>query len=517
MDFRACPETALLNESNPVSARLSGLGQELGVTFLAVAAAGAVAFGVAAERLRPAAAAAFLPLLVVMLGGAFGAVARAPASLRRIAFVLGLLVASTFVWRTRTTVALDSNPLDAAALVRVALVVAAGVAAVILASHQPLTRALPASLRLLGAYVAVAAISGLASPLPLQGSYRAFELGVGFLAAVTAMSLLQERSPAIVVRFLVRVLGAILAVVWIESLVVPARAWSPSVSVLPYELQGYLPQYSSNTVGLLGGLLALYGLAEAGSSRRASGLALVAGLVTLVASQYRTGIVAFIAVGLLVLLKRHPARVAVLAVAAVPVVVAFGWGRLSEQSVEVFGKGRPELVGSLDSRTVYWRAAEPFIHQRLLLGWGLNVESRRVLASLGDQTTSTIHSTWVEALLGTGVVGTGLLALAFISGLRQAVRARGSPLGLAVAAMLAFMFIRSITGTTVEIFDIGFLLFVALAFAAAQLEWSAASSPGSPPVSGSSSRSAQSCRFPQRPTVLGSGRRTRRGLWDRAT
>jgi O-antigen ligase len=361
------------------------------------------------------------------------------------------------------------------------------VAAVILASHQPVTRALPASLRLLGAYVAVAAIAGLASPLPLQGSYRAFELGVGFLAAVTAISLLHERSPAMFVRFLVRVLGAILAVVWIEALVVPAEAWSPSASVLPYELQGYLPQYSSNTVGLLGGLLALYGLAKAGATRRASSLAFVAGFVTLVASQYRTGIVAFIAVGLVVLWKRRSGWVAVLVVAAVPVVIGFGWGRLSEESMQVFGKGRPELVGSLDSRTVYWRAAEPLIREHLLLGWGLNVESRRVLASLGDQTTSTIHSTWVEALLGTGIVGTGLLALAFISGMRQAFRARGSPLGLAVAAMLAFMCIRSITGTTVEIFDIGFLLFVGLAFTAAQLEWSAASTPARKPVSGRSS------------------------------
>jgi O-antigen ligase len=110
-----------------------------------------------------------------------------------------------------------------------------------------------------------------------------------------------------------------------------------------------------------------------------------------------------------------------------------------------------------------------------------------VLASLGDQTTSTIHSTWVEALLGTGVVGAGLLALAFISGLRQALRARGSPLGLAVAAMLAFMCVRSITGTTVEIFDIGFLLFIALALMAAQLEWAASRTPEGPQLSGSSS------------------------------
>jgi O-antigen ligase len=253
-------------------------------------------------------------------------------------------------------------------------------------------------------------------------------------------------------------------------LIVPTRAWSPTVSAIPYELHGYLPQYSSNTVGLFGGLLALYGLAEAGRTRRANTLALVGGLATLVASQYRTGIVAFIVAGLFVLWERRRGCVAVLLIAAVPIVVGLGWGRVSAQSTQIFEKGRPELVGSLDSRTVYWHAAGPFIRQRPLLGWGLNVESRRVLASLGDQTTSTIHSTWVEALLGTGIVGASLLALAFVSALRQALRSRASPLGLAVAGMLAFICVRSITGTTVEIFDIGFILFLALAFTAAQLE-----------------------------------------------
>jgi O-antigen ligase len=439
--------------------------------FLAFAAAGAVALLIAADRPRSAAVVASLPLLGVVAGGAVRRTARVPANVRSAAFLLALLTVSTFVWRTRTTAALDSNPLDTAALLRVALVVTAGLAAVVVAARQQLIRTLPASLRLLGAYVAVAAVAGIASPLPLHGSYRAFELAVGFLTTVTAVSLLRTCPPAILMRFLVGALGCIVGVIWIEAMIVPTKAWSPTVSAIPYELQGYLPQYSSNTVGLLGGLLALYGLAEAGRTRRLSTVGLIVGLVTLLASQYRTGIVAFIVVGLLVLWKRRPGRLAVLLVAAVPVVAGLGWGRISEQSAQVFEKGRPELVGSLDSRTVYWRAAEPFILQRPLLGWGLNVESRRVLASLGDETTSTIHSTWVEALLGTGMVGTTFLALAFVSALRQALRSRDGPLGLAVAAMLGFICVRSITGTTVEIFDVGFLIFVALAFTAAQLEW----------------------------------------------
>jgi O-antigen ligase len=459
----------MLRPAHVLSAQPSVLGRH-GAGLLMVAAAGAVAFAVATDRPRSATVVASIPLVAVLVGELVRRAARTPANVRSASVVLALLIASTFVWRTRTTTALDSNPLDAAALVRVGLVVTAGLAALVMAVREPVVRALPGSLRWLRAYVAVAAISGLASPLPLQGSYRAFELAVGLVALVGAISLLRERAPAILVRFLVRTIGCLVAVIWLEALVAPAKAWSPSVSVLPYELQGYLPQYSSNTVGLFGGLLALYGLAEAGRTRRANGLALVAGLATLVASQYRTGIVAFIVVGLLVLWRRRPGRVAVLLVAVLPVVVGLGWARISEQSAQLFDKGRPELVGSLDSRTVYWRAAAPFIRQRPLLGWGINVESRRVLASLGDETTSTIHSTWVEALLGTGVVGTFFLALAFVSALRQGLRARASPLGLAVAAMLGFMCIRSVTGTTVEIFDVGFVIFVALAFAAARLD-----------------------------------------------
>jgi hypothetical protein len=353
----------MLRPAHVLSAQPSVLGRH-GAGLLMVAAAGAVAFAVATDRPRSATVVASIPLVAVLVGELVRRAARTPANVRSASVVLALLIASTFVWRTRTTTALDSNPLDAAALVRVGLVVTAGLAALVMAVREPVVRALPGSLRWLRAYVAVAAISGLASPLPLQGSYRAFELAVGFVALVGAISLLRERAPAILVRFLVRTIGCLVAVIWLEALVAPAKAWSPSVSVLPYELQGYLPQYSSNTVGLFGGLLALYGLAEAGRTRRANGLALVAGLATLVASQYRTGIVAFIVVGLLVLWRRRPGRVAVLLVAVLPVVVGLGWARISEQSAQVFDKGRPELVGSLDSRTVYWRAAAPFIRQR---------------------------------------------------------------------------------------------------------------------------------------------------------
>src|SRR5205085_1543072 len=84
---------------------------------------------------------------------------------------------------------------------------------------------------------------------------------------------------------------------------------------------------------------------------------------------------------------------------------------------------------------------------------GLNVGSRRVLTSLGDNTVSTIHSTWIEALLGTGFTGAAFLALAFLTALGAAWRVRRQPVGVAVLGMLVFFCVRSITGPTPELFS----------------------------------------------------------------
>jgi O-antigen ligase len=273
-------------------------------------------------------------------------------------------------------------------------------------------------------------------------------------------------------RIVIGTIGAIVALVWIEALVLPSRAWSPVPSLLPYELQGVMPVYSSNTVGTLGGLLAIWGLARPGGPGRAAFLndvALVLGLATLVAAQYRTCAIGFLAVGALVAWRRRRSLFVTLAAAGALAALFVGAGAIRAQTETAFAKGNPDVIATLDSRTVYWQAAVPAIRERPLLGWGLNVGSRRVLVSLGEDSASTIHDTWVEAVLGTGVVGAALLAGAFLTGLRSAWLARRDATGVAVGAMLAFLVVRSITGSTAELFDVLFLVFVGLVFAAAQL------------------------------------------------
>jgi O-antigen ligase len=416
---------------------------------------------------------AALPIVVCGVSALVAVGRSVRPSVRMVALVYALCLAGTLVWRVRTTQSLDSNPLDPAALVRIGLVTGAGACAfAFLFTSRFAPARLPTSLRFLLAYIVTAWISALASPLPLQAMYRAYELGIGFLAIAVAFVLLGDRAGPAIVRIVMGAIGAIVAIIWIEALVFPSRAWSPTVSVFPYELQGYLPSYSTNAVGTFGGFLAVWGLARPDTNRssaKIANLALVGGLATLLAAQYRTGIIGFAAAAAPVIWKRSRAIAVLLAIVTAFAIGVFGSHAITVEATRVFSKGRPELVGSLDSRTVYWHAALPYVRQRPLFGWGLGVESRRVLVSLGDDSTSTIHSTWVEALLGTGLIGTAMLALAYLTATVRALRASGDRLGLAVAGMLVYMIVRSATGTTTEIFDVGFIIFASLAFAAEQI------------------------------------------------
>jgi O-antigen ligase len=436
-----------------------------------LAAAGLAGVLLAGGRGGLAALCCALPLLLV------GLLRLVPVAARLVDFggsrLVGaawiLLVFSTFVWRARTTNALVSNPLDAAAQIRVALVALAGL---LLLAH--LLRAergpgLPLAVKLLLAYVAVAGVAAVASPLPLFAGYRVFELAVG-VAAVIAAALTDPRKA---LELLLACFGAILALVWVEALTMPSRSWETVNGVVGQALVGAVPSFSSNSLGVYGAVLGIWGIAQLGSSRYPPAvvrLAAFAGVATLLATQYRTGLIGFLLGLTVVVWQRRRTLVAFVVLASALLVIASGdWTVLRSRAEVVFARGNPDAVATLNSRAVFWRAAVPAIEDRPALGWGLNVGSRRVLASLGLQDTSTIHSTWFEALLGTGIVGASLLAFAWLALLASVLARERGPDRSALLGIAIVLFVRSLTGTTVELFDVLFLLFGALALAAQRL------------------------------------------------
>jgi O-antigen ligase len=462
--------------------RRSGAGRAP-ASFAGAALAGVAALGLAtavgaALAFHPLAGAALalVPLAALALGSTSAALTRVPFSARLVALAWLTLVCSTFVWRLRTTSQLNAAPLDSAAGVRVALVAIGGLLAfaALSASRRPIR--LPLPLALLASYTAVSVVSALASPLPhtTQALYRSFELAVGVGAVVATLAVLGPRAGSSMLRLTVVLIAAIVSVVWVEAFLVPSRGWFAGPGPLSYTLQGFLPRFESNTVGMLGGLLAVWGLATIISRQRRvvwlAGAALVGGLATLAATQYRTGVLGFLVAATVVLWYGRRLWLTTLATAAVVGLSLFGVaGEVGAQAEETFSKGQPpEVVHTLNSRTLYWAAATPLIEERPTLGWGLNIGSREALTSIGNEGASTIANTWLEALVGTGVLGGTLLGLALLATVIRAWPRRREPHGLMVLGMLVFLVVRSLTGTTFELFGIGFLVFAALALAAGE-------------------------------------------------
>lgn len=461
---RALPRAATASVPAVAASVLAGMAVALSEPEIALAAAAALA-------------------AVLAAGKAGLAVARLPAPVRTAGLVWSLLIISTLVWRTRTSADLEAAPLDAAAVARLALLALAGLVALGCLVRRPLPR-LPVSFGLLGLYVTAALLGAIASPLPVHALFRAAELAVGLLSVLAWIALLRERAGATMLRLLVATVGAIVALVWIEAVLLPSQAWLEPFYYrgLRYTLQGVLPAFSSNTVGTLGGLLALWGIAQLGRHTRPAvpQAALLVGLVTLAAAQYRTGLFGvFLGAAVILLIQRRYRTIAAAAVLALALGFAMGTEGIVAGTEDVLTKGQdPALVRSLSNRVDYWAAAAPLVAERPLLGWGLNVGTREVLLSVGNDTGSTIHNTWIEAALGAGLVGVSMLALAFCAAVRHAWQARRSPLGAAVLGMLILLLVRSFTGTTAELFGLNFLVFAALALAASQLACAARTGAG---------------------------------------
>ena len=147
--------------------------------------------------------------------------------------------------------------------------------------------------------------------------------------------------------------------------------------------------------------------------------------------------------------------------------MAATWG------AEVLERAQPVVIrgASLDeaarlsSRIQWWSDALPVWRESPVIGKGLLTGTRfEVLAQLGRTKTSTIHGTWIEALVGTGLIGVACLAGAIATiGRRafvEAVRAGGR---LVPVALFIVLLTRSITGSTIEVFGAPYLLMVVFA------------------------------------------------------
>ena len=325
-------------------------------------------------------------------------------------------------------------------------------------------------------YVGVVLLGIPDSVKPALTTYRAAELIAGCFVLLGAYRVVGSGASARIEATLYRFTAAVVASVWVGRVLFPDEAVNRPLNEavpLKWELVGVYPRMAANTVGALGMLLALWSLARwvnarPGSGHRGTALAFtLLGVATTIGAQYRTGYVGLVAGGLILFVLRRP----VMAIGLLAIVAfALVWSPSLVTSAQpyVLRGQTPEEAQQLSGRTDFWAAAIPVWKESPIIGKGLWTASRyEVLVPLGLQGTASVHSTWVEALVGTGVLGVSLLGAAVLLALRRGWRvARAGPFTtIGPLVLLVAMSARSITGNLFESFGHEQLVFLAILLA----------------------------------------------------
>ncbi len=327
-----------------------------------------------------------------------------------------LVWASGFVLRERAANDIRNTPTDAAATYRIVLM---ALVAFVLLLRLSLRRSpwLQSLLRgLVGALALYALICGLStiwSVYPALTAYKSLEYltDVALLAAV-----LTEVHSAAEYKALFDwtwvLYGLLLSSVWIGLALVPHLAWAQGfyTGALGHRLVGVFPEQDYNRVGDLGAILGLVALVRLlGRGKHAVHRWWYVGLflfsaAALVLSQTRSAMGGFIfgCLLLIVLSRRIRWAYGVLVTATLITLGGAGgaiWSFLARGQQE-------HQIASLSGRVQWWSAAWHVFLQHPFTGLGAYAGGRfAVLAAMGNGFTSTLHSDYLETLVGNGLFG----------------------------------------------------------------------------------------------------------------
>jgi len=197
----------------------------------------------------------------------------------------------------------------------------------------------------------------------------------------------------------------------------PEYAIYEAKGVFGFSIQGVLPGIATNGVGQLAAILGIVALVRIlhGTKQRAIyAPLLLASAFTMVLSQSRSPILAFMVAALIVLFASR--RFLPLALFGVPLIALLFSSVYNEAVYEFLRRGQSDgEITTLTGRTVYWESSLQALRENPLTGYGANAGGRYILQStLNEAGVSTVHSTWVEVLLDTGIVGAMLLLVALV-------------------------------------------------------------------------------------------------------
>lgn len=325
-----------------------------------------------------------------------------------------LLFLSDLGLRSRTDTDIKASLIDPAALYRVALVgITGAVLAVRLAVKRPpwlgsLFRGLVGALT---CYCAMSVISTLWSVFPAWTLYKSLEylVDVALLAALLAtVGSVQEYANLFDLNWVLY--GLLLMSVWLGTLLWPREALLPDVGVIGVQLFGVIPTVDANSVGEFGAILGVVSLSrlflpsDGKSNRLWYGLIFIFGLASLILSQTRSAIGGFLVGAILVLLLSKGKGLTTFVLSGAAGLILLGGVGSFLWKFLLRGQS-PELFQGLSGRVSWWEFGWQQILKRPWTGFGAYTGRFEVLAKLGEADTSSVHNTFLEVVIGVGILG----------------------------------------------------------------------------------------------------------------
>jgi hypothetical protein len=383
----------------------------------------------------------------------------------------GVLFVSGLVLRVRDVQDINSSPADSAAAFRIALVSLVGfilLGMLGLKRHDWMGSLFRGFIGFMTLYCVVSAISTIWSVYPAWTFYKSIEylVDVSMLAAFVAIVHSVEDYKSFF-DWTWTLYGLMLGAVWLSAIIAPSAGFlrgqnmQKDIGVLPVQLQGVFPAVAANRVGDLGALLTMLALCRLFPLRNMRErlkrdrmwyfcLFLFAA-TSLFLSQTRSAFGAFL-FGLivwLVLSRRWKTLVAL---------PALGLCFLASESIrqkiwDALHRGQSSAeFYSLSSRLDWWGFAWHKLMQHPWTGLGAYAGGRfAVMSSLGASGTASVHSDYVEILVGTSfwglipivvvMLGTWWILVRYF--LAPSLNAENRQLTIEAVAMLAVLSVRT--------------------------------------------------------------------------
>lgn len=335
-----------------------------------------------------------------------------------------LVFLSGLVFRIRDTETVQQNPIDSWALYRMGLMGVVGVVLIVRLAMKKtdwLTSLLSGSVGLMAGYAVVAIMSSLWSIFPSWSLYKSIEylIDLAVIAAILA-SVKSVSEIKSLFDWTWMLLALLAGSAWVGAFVWPDLGLRHDVGVLGVQIAGAIPAMETNHVGELGAILGIVALNRFLFMRDKTFyfVIFILAMVTLVFAQSRSPITGFlVAVPLMLFAAR---RIGPIALTVILIFSLLSLTGFTDVFWEFFLRGQnQEQFSTLSGRTEGWVMGWELFKRSPLTGFGAYAGGRfAVLTELGKNFSasewSSILNTWLEIMIGVGLLGLLFVAAAFI-------------------------------------------------------------------------------------------------------